>query len=167
MKRKIRYISEIIFAVFLIFISYFAWDRIDVAAYEKYITQFNYDDIVIEVENEFENLTYLSEEDSIDDTILLVNNYQDKKYNFDLFLELSSINDEVVNNLYLQVNDNIYSLNDIFVKTENNCYMFLISNLNLNAYEKKNVNLKLLVDDNYDFNDFQGFTYNFKEEILG
>jgi len=167
MKRKIRYISEIIFAVFLIFISYFAWDRIDVAAYEKYITQFNYDDIVIDVENEFENLTYLSDEDSIKDTVILVNNYQDKKYNFDLLLELSGISEDVINNLFLVVNDAIYSLNDIYVKKDNNCYMFLISNLSLNAYEKRNVNLKLLVDDNYIFTDFDGFTYNFKEEILG
>jgi len=84
-----------------------------------------------------------------------------------LLLELSGISEDVINNLFLVVNDAIYSLNDIYVKKDNNCYMFLISNLSLNAYEKRNVNLKLLVDDNYIFTDFDGFTYNFKEEILG
>ena len=41
LKRKIKYICEIIFAFSLIFIGYFLWDRIDVEAYEQYITKYN------------------------------------------------------------------------------------------------------------------------------
>lgn len=167
MKRKVRYISEIIFAVFLIFISYFAWDRIDVEAYEKYITQYNYDNLVIEVENKFDTLTYLSDKDSINDTVVLVNNYQDKVYNCDLLLELSGINDDIVKNLYLEINGQKYTLSDMYISQDDNIYSFLITNLSLDKYEKKNVNLKLLVNDDYVFNDLSSFSYNFKEEILG
>jgi len=167
MKRKVRYISEIIFAIFLIFVSYFAWDRIDVEAYEKYITQYNYDNLVIEVENEFDTLTYLSDEETINDTVVLVNNYQDKVYSCELLLELSGINEDIMNNLYLEINDQIYLLSDIYISQNIDIYSFLITTLNLDKYEKKNVNLKLLVNDDYIFSDLSGFSYNFKEEILG
>lgn len=167
MKRIIRYISEILFAFVLIFVSYFAWDRIDVEAYEKYITQYTLEDVQISLENEFNELTYLSDEELVNDTVLYVNNYQNKVYDTDIFLVLSGIDGRMINDLYLNIDGKTYSLKDIYKSKISNDYYFLISNVNLKEYEKTNYNLKLLVSDDCDFNNFTGFSYNIQKEIRG
>ena len=167
MKRIIRYISEILFAFVLIFVSYFAWDRIDVEAYEKYITQYTLEDVQISLENEFNELTYLSDEELVNDTVLYVNNYQNKVYDTDIFLVLSGIDGRMINDLYLNIDGKTYSLKDIYKSKISNDYYFLISNVNLKEYEKTNYNLKLLVSDDCDFNNFRSFSYNIQKEIRG
>lgn len=167
MKRVIRYISEIIFAFILIFVSYFAWDRIDVCAYEKYITQYTLDDIQIIMENDFEELAYLSDEKLVEDTVLYINNYQNKVYNADILLVLTYINENMLNDLYLNINEKNYLLSDIFKSKIDNEYYFLILNLDLKEYEKTNYNLKLLVSDDCDFSDFSNFSYKIQKEIRG
>lgn len=95
MKKVVRYISEIIFAIVLIFVSYFAWDRIDVNAYEKEISHYNIDKVAIDMQNDFSELAYLSNENSVDDTVLYINNYQNKNFNTDIMLVLNGINYDV------------------------------------------------------------------------
>jgi len=167
MKKIVKYITEIIFAIVLIFVSYFAWDRIDVNAYEKEISQYNIDKVAIDMENDFSELAYLSDENSVDDTVLYINNYQNKNFNTDIMLVLSGINDDVLNDFYLSINGIKYCLKDIYVTSKNNEYYFLIANVNLTQYEKTDYKLKILVDDNFDFNEFSSFSYRIQEEIKG
>ena len=167
MKKIIRYISEIIFSIVLIFISYFVWDRIDVKAYEKYITQYTLEDIQISMENNFDNLFYLSNEKEVEDTVIYVNNYQNKIYNVDILLVLTGINDTMMNDLYLNINGENYSLNNIYKTHTDDDYYFLISNIVLNEYEKRNYNLKLLLSDDFDFTNFSSFSYKIQKEIKG
>ena len=166
MKKVVRYISEIIFSIVLIFVSYFAWDRIDVEAYEKYITQYTLEDISVSLDDEFCKLAYVSNEDSINPSILSVNNYQDKVYEANILLELKGVSEELIDNLILVINNTSYKLNDICVNQDKDIYYFLIVNVNLSEYEKKNYNLKLLVEDNYEFNSNFNFSYNILEEII-
>ena len=166
MKSVVRYISEIIFAIVLIFVSYFVWDRIDVNAYENEISKYNLNDIGIEVDNDFSEIVYLSEENVVEDSILYVNNYQNKIYSTNIFLVLNGFDINNLDSFYLSINDEIYSLNDIFVSNKDNSFYFLIDNLNLNKYEKTSYTLKLLVDDNFDFSEFTGFSYKIEEEII-
>jgi len=58
-------------------------------------------------------------------------------------------------------------LKDIYVTSKNNEYYFLIANVNLTQYEKTDYKLKILVDDNFDFNEFSSFSYRIQEEIKG
>lgn len=167
MKKGVKYISEIIFSVFLIFISYFVWNKIDVEAYERQITQYNLNDVQIEVENGFDELAYVSDSELVDNTVLYINNYQNKVYNIDILFVLSDINEELLDDLYLSIDDTKFLLKDIYVSNEMNDYYFLISNISLKEYEKINYNLKLLVNDDYDFSNWTNFSYNFLEEIKG
>lgn len=166
MKRMFRYVSEITLAIVLIFISYFAWDRIDVEAYEKIITQYKLEDVSIAIDDEFSQLAYLSDATNVKSSILSVNNYQDREYNTNIFLELNGVNKDIIDNLFLIVDNNQYNLNDIYSYTEDNKYYFLITNVDLSEYEKKIFNLKLLVHDDYDFSDEFIFSYNIIEEIV-
>lgn len=167
MKRVIRYISEIVFAFVLIFVSYFAWDRIDVEAYEKYITQYNLEDVQIVMDNDFQELAFLSDEEFIDDTVLCINNFQNKVYNADIFLVLSNINVSMSDDLFLNINGENYCLKDIYSKEINDEYYFLISNIELDEYEKVNYNLKLLVSDDYNYEKWTDFSYRIQKEIKG
>lgn len=167
MKMVIKYISEIVFSVFLIFISYFVWDRIDVEAYERYITQFNSNDIIIDMENDFDDLGYLSDEKIKENAILHINNYQNKKFNTDILMVLSGANEKMLDDLYLIVNGENKKLTDIYVSTKDDNDYFLVSNINLDEYEKVSYELNLLIDDKYDFNEWTSFSYNFIEEIKG
>lgn len=166
MKRIIKYVSEITLAIILMFISYFAWDRIDVEAYEKMITQYTLEDIAISIDGNFNQLEYMSNENGINSSVLSVNNYQDRKYNANIFLELNGVNKNVVDNLILVVDNNQYNLKDIYSYTENSKHYFLISNITLVEYEKKTFNLKLLVNDNFEINEETAFSYNIIEEII-
>lgn len=164
--KKIRYVSEILLALVLIVISYFAWDRVDVLAYEKYITQYNVEDIDVFLDHEFEYLVYVSDKESVNASILNVNNYQNKVYDAKVFLELEGVSTEIIDNLLLVIDDNQYCLNDIFAYKSGNKFYFLIANVSLDEYEKESYNLKLLVNDNYEFNDYDVFSYNIIEEIF-
>ena len=167
MKNIIRCISEIIFAVVLIFVSYFAWDRIDVDAYERDIAKYNLRDIALELENDFSEIGYLSDENAIDNTILYVNNYQNKVYQSNIFLVLNDLDINNLDSFYLSIDEKVYNLKDIYVSDINDQNYFLIDNVNLSEYEKTNYNLKLLVDDSYDFSNFSGLSYRIEEEIIG
>lgn len=166
MKKVVRYVSEITIAVVLIFISYFIWDRIDVEAYERFITQYTLDDIAISIEDNFSMLAYVSDENNVASSILSVNNYQNREYNANVMLELNGINQEVVDNLILTIDNKQYNLNEIFSYKKSDKYYFLITNVNLDEYEKKSFNLKLLVNDGYVFSDISNFSYNIVEEIV-
>lgn len=165
MKKKIKYITEIICAACLIFVSYFVWDRIDVLAYDNYINTFNTNNVVMEIEDGFETLSYLSDENT-SNTKVYLNNYQDKVFNVNLILELNGINDDIMNNLYLVNNNKTIKLKDLYISNEDDYYRFLVTNLNLNEYEKTNIILKLLVEDDYIFSNNQTFSYNILNEIL-
>lgn len=166
MKKVVRYISEIIMAVVLIFISYFVWDRIDVEAYEKFITQYTLDDIAVTIDDSFSILSYVSDENNAEGSLLSVNNYQNKEYNANVMLELNGINQEVIDNLILTVDNKRYNLNDIFCYKKSDKQYFLITNVNLDEYEKQSFNLKLLVNDSYEFSNVSNFSYNIVEEIV-
>ena len=165
MKKIVRYVSEIILAVFLIFISYFAWDRIDVEAYEKFITQYTLEDISISLENDFVT-DFECNEHFVENSVLSINNYQDREYNANILLELNGVNNDIINNLILVIDNEKYILNELYKSNKDNDYYFLITNVNLDKYEKLNYNLKLLIKDNYHFNDVDGFSYNIIEEIV-
>lgn len=165
--KKVRCISEIILALILIFVSYFAWDRIDVEAYEKSITQYNENHIVLEIEHKFDTLAFLRDKDSVENTVVFVNNYQNKVYNFDLLLELNGIDENIMNNLFLSVDDEIYSLNDILIDKNLDTYTFLIKNVCLSNYEKEDYKVKLLIDDSFNVDELNTFSYNIREEIYG
>ena len=166
MKRKFRYIAEIILSFMLIFVSYFAWDRIDVEAYEKYITQYTLEDIAVTLDSDFCNLAYISDEYNVNSSILSVNNYQNRVYTADILLELTGVDEDTINNLILVVDNVHYSLNDIQCFEDNNKYYFLIIKVELDEYEKENYNLKLLVEDSYKFSDDVNFSYNIIKEIV-
>ena len=131
-----RCMSEIIFAMFLVYISYFAWDRIDVEAYEKYISQYKLTDLSLTLDSDF-NLAYMRDKNSIDESVLSINNYQDKKYKADILLELNNIDKEIFNNLILVINSSEYYLSDIYKFEEDDKYYFLIDYVELCEYEKK------------------------------
>lgn len=166
MINKVRYITEMIFAIGLIFVSYFAWDRIDVEAYEKLITQYSLDDIALSVDSNFSNLVYESENVNTEYSILSVNNYQNREYNANILLEIEGANKDIIDHLMLWVDNECYNLNEIYKYNKDDKYYFLITNVNLNEYEKKNYNLKLLVSDNFVYNDNLSFSYNIIEEIV-
>lgn len=166
MKKILRYISEIVFSLVLIFCSYFAWDRVDVEAYEKYITQYTSDDVAINLDDEFSKLAFVSDKETINPSILSVNNYQNKEYNVNIFLELNGVNEEIINNLVLVIDNESYNLRELYKSNDGCKYYFLITKVDLLEYEKKDYSLKLLVEDNYEFNSNLKFSYSILEEIV-
>ena len=167
MKRKVRYISEIFLAIFLIFISYFVWNRIDVNAYEKYINQFDSNNIVLEMDSEISSIEYMSNSDNIKGSKLMVNNYQNKVFNADILLELTGVSEETINNLIISIDGEKYWLKDIYMSNNDNISYFLIRNIELLEYEKESIDLKLLVDDNYEFQEYEEISYALSKKIYG
>lgn len=166
MKKIVRCLVEIVFSLMLIIGGYIVCNRIDVQAYEGYIAQYSLNDISLSVENGFSTLSYLSEVESVENSILSVNNYQDKVYNVEILLELNGISQGMIDNLILLIDGIEYKILDRYVSNEDGKFYFVVVSDSLKNYEKKDYNLKLLVDDNYDISNESGFSYNFIEKII-
>ena len=161
MKYIIRYVVEICLALSVILISYPIWKARDVKAYEKEIEEYQNISTEVYVDDNFNHIFLLSDKEKInDDKALHLNNYRDKKDNFQLILVLNNIDDNLMNNLYLLKRDDVINLNDVLVKKESNGYYFLVDNVELDSYEKLEYNLHLMVNDGISLN-LDKIDYNF------
>lgn len=161
MKNIFRCIIEIFLAVLIMVFSYPLFKAKDVKAYEEEISNFSNIKTEIYVGDDFNTFYDLESKDNIEkkDT-LFINNYKNKNDSFKLILKLDNASDNLINNLYLLKNDNVFNLKDILVKEDSNSAYCLIDNVDLDPYEKESYNIRLLINDEYLDNN-EGIDYSF------
>ncbi len=166
MKSIVRCVIEICLAVLIIVVSYPIWKSLNVEAYEKSIKDYNNGDTNISVDEEFGQLVYLQYADNIEETpVVFLNNYKNSKENFKLVLVLNEISEELANNLYLLAKGKTIPLNEMLMKRDNDSYYYFIKDVQLNKYEKESYDFRLLLDDDFNIDNYQSFNYNFIKEV--
>ena len=150
---------EIAFAIFIIIFVYAIWDNFDLTDYHTAKYYDNVEQYEIFLEDNDKSISLLSNENTTEYTKLYLHNISDKNNNTLLTLKVEKENKMLINNTIIKIDNEFYEINKLDYKEDDNYFYFIIENLDFNGYETKEYNVKVLMKENDDINEYLDYEF--------
>ena len=150
---------EIALAVFIIIFGYAIWDNFDLTDYHTAKYYDNVEQYEVFLEDNDKSISLLSNENTTEYTKLYLHNISDKNNNTLLTLKVDKENTLLINNTIIKIDNEFYEINKLDYKEDDNYLYFIIGNLDFNGYETKEYNVKVLIKENNDINEYLDYDF--------
>ena len=150
---------EIALAVFIIIFGYTVWDNFDLTDYDTAKYYDNVEQYEVFLEDNDKSISLLSNENTTEYTKLYLHNISDKNNITLLTLKVEKENKMLINNTIIKIDNEFYEINKLDYKEDDNYFYFIIENLDFNGYETKEYNVKVLMKENDDINEYLDYEF--------
>ena len=164
-KKEIRYLLfEIILCLFIILFGYYIWNNFDMESFIIAKSYENKEGIILDI-NDTENIVLSNNEELVEPNLLYLHNISGNDNTSKLIIKISKENTLFKNNTIIKIGDKYYNLGDLEYYTDNSYSYITLDEFNFDAYETKELSVKLITKNEVNTDIYNYLNYEFITEI--